>query len=43
MFFSSHSDPKGYQPKCINWVFAFQIIYISAKSAFEIFGMGYSG
>lgn len=43
IFFSSHVDPKDYLPKFTNWIFALQIIYISAKSAFEIFGMSYSG
>lgn len=41
--FSSQVDPKVYLPKFINWIFAIQFIYISAKSAFEIFGLSYSG
>lgn len=34
IFFSSYVDPKVYLPKFINWIFALQCIYISAKSAF---------
>ena len=34
---------KGYTPKCTNWLFALQCIYISAKIASEIFGLGSSG
>lgn len=41
--FSSHVDPKAYLTKFINWIFALRFIYISAKSAFEIFGLSYSG